>query len=79
MQVTCGLCERHAHGASLRFEGSHHWMGGPNLKGSRNLEGVECRLDIELCDRCAERMEKHLKRAIPKRLMEFAPLVEAHA
>jgi hypothetical protein len=29
------------------------------------------RLDIRLCASCGNRIEKHLKRAIPKRLMVF--------
>ena len=36
--------------------------------------GAQTDLHIAVCDPCAGKLEKHLKRAIPKRLMTFSPL-----
>lgn len=37
-------------------------------------KGERVALHIPLCETCGNRIEKHLKRAIPKRLMEIAEL-----
>lgn len=36
-------------------------------------------LHVPLCETCGNRIEKHLKRAIPKRLMEISELAPASA
>jgi len=58
---SCALCERPTPGpVTLTFH--------------RERRGEEVALAIGLCDACGDRMEKHLKRAIPKRLMQITPV-----
>lgn len=59
-EENCALCQRPARQSALSF--GH----------VRNGERVE--LDIRLCETCGTRIEKHIKRAIPKGLMRFSPL-----
>jgi hypothetical protein len=52
----CALCSRPTRETMLAFT---HRRGGEKVK-----------LEIALCDSCGDRLEKHLKRAIPKRLFD---------
>ena len=60
----CDLCEKEPGESSLVFMHRHE----------RANELVT--LSIRLCLSCGDRIEKHLKRAIPKRLMSITPLAE---
>ena len=53
----CALCDGMSREAALEFTSVR--------KGERVYFAVA------LCESCANRVEKHLKRVIPKRLMEF--------
>ncbi len=53
---TCALCSAPSCGSGLVF---FH-----ERKGTRQW------LEVGLCETCGNRMEKHLKRAVPKRLFE---------
>lgn len=57
---SCALCESLSQEAALTF---HH---------VRKAERVW--VELPLCEVCANRLEKHLKRMIPKRLMAFSRL-----
>jgi len=59
----CSLCAEETQDSGLVF---HHL---------RQNERVS--LEITLCNSCGQRIEKHLKRAIPKRLMTFEPVLES--
>jgi hypothetical protein len=54
-RTCCSICNGWSYGNVLRFE--------------RQDGSTRHSFDLVLCERCAERLEKHLKRAIPKRLM----------
>jgi hypothetical protein len=54
----CALCSGPSHESALVF--TH----------VRERERVD--LEVPLCEACGTRMEKHLKRAVPKRLMTFS-------
>jgi protein-arginine kinase activator protein McsA len=58
----CALCQEVSREAVLAFH---------NVRKSERVT-----LEIPLCEGCANRLEKHLKRAIPKRLMEFGRVAE---
>ena len=55
----CALCGGWSRGTSLRFE--------------HERPGERVRLEMHLCTTCGDRIEKHLKRAIPVRSMEIIP------
>jgi len=55
----CALCGGWSRGTSLRFE--------------HERPGERVRLEMHLCTTCGDRIEKHLKRAIPVRSMEIVP------
>ncbi len=59
---TCALCPAQRSGSGLVF---FHERRGERLW-----------LEIGLCETCGNRMEKHLKRAIPKRLFGTTPTAE---
>ncbi|HEX2094740.1 MAG TPA: hypothetical protein VHG28_20215 [Longimicrobiaceae bacterium] len=59
----CGLCGGWSRCTRLSF--SHDRADGRLI------------LDMHLCTTCGDRIEKHLKRAIPLRSMEIIPLREA--
>jgi hypothetical protein len=44
---------------------------GVGLTFDHVRRGQAVALEIDLCETCANRVEKHLKRIIPKRLMEI--------
>lgn len=56
----CALCQAPGPQSRLAFKHVH--------------EGGRTDLEIALCADCGDRIEKHLKRAVPKRLMRFAAL-----
>lgn len=57
--------------------------GGASRETVINFHHVRKRqrviLHVPLCETCGNRLEKHLKRAIPKRLMEIVELAPAGA
>jgi CheY-like chemotaxis protein len=53
----CALCDGVSRESALSFV--HH------------RKGERASLDVPLCETCGNRLEKHLKRVIPKRLIEF--------
>jgi hypothetical protein len=57
----CALCSGAIREATLAFT---HRRGGEKVN-----------LQITLCGSCGDRLEKHLKRAIPKRLFDRTPAV----
>gem|GEM_PF-2766862 len=59
----CPLCGGWSRGTSLRFE--------------HERPGERVRLEMYLCTSCGDRIEKHLKRAIPLRSMEVTSTEEA--
>jgi hypothetical protein len=61
----CALCGGWSRGTSLRFD--------------HERPGERVRLEMHLCTTCGDRIEKHLKRAIPVRSMEITPTEEAAA
>lgn len=63
MPHVCGMCGSWARGSELDF--------------AHERRGEVVHLQLPLCTSCADRLEKHLKRAIPKRLMELKPLLSA--
>jgi len=58
---TCALCPNGSHETVLLF------------RHIRNQEQVD--LEVPLCGDCGNRLEKHIKRAIPKRLMRVSPVL----
>lgn len=59
----CALCGGWSRGTTLRFE--------------HERERERVRLELNLCTQCGDRIEKHLKRAIPARSMEVTRAEEA--
>jgi hypothetical protein len=59
----CALCAGWSRGTSLHFE--------------HERAGERVRLEMNLCTACGDRIEKHLKRAIPVRSMEVTRAEEA--
>jgi hypothetical protein len=59
LRAGCALCGGASREATLAFA---HRRGGENVS-----------LEIALCGSCGDRLEKHLKRAIPKRLFDRTP------
>lgn len=60
----CALCPARAvAGARLRFEA---------VERVEQRAPTRVRLDAPLCQRCANRLYKHLKRVIPKRRFEVS-------
>lgn len=59
----CALCAGWSRGTSLHFE--------------HERAGERVRLEMHLCTTCGDRIEKHLKRAIPVRSMEVTRTEEA--
>ena len=55
--VSCSLCSAETRGTVLIFK---HVRRGQRVT-----------LDIALCQECGNNLEKHLKRAVPKRLMNI--------
>jgi len=55
----CALCQAPGPQSRLAFKHVH--------------EGGRTDLEIALCADCGDRIEKHLKRAVPKRLMRLSP------
>jgi hypothetical protein len=62
MGALCGLCGRHADEGVIRFCG---------VRPHREIGAVRAWLELALCEACGKNLEKHLKRAIPKRLFSF--------
>lgn len=60
-QPICPLCGKAVGKSPLIFQ------------HTRSRSGESLSLDIRLCENCGDRVEKHLKRMIPKRLMIVAP------
>jgi uncharacterized protein YlaI len=58
--VRCATCDGEAQESAITFV------------HVRN--GERAHLELPLCEACGGRLEKHLKRAIPKRLFTFRPL-----
>jgi hypothetical protein len=50
------------------------WSRGTQLRFTHEREGERVSLEMPLCRACGDRIEKHLKRAIPRRAMEVTPL-----
>jgi len=63
--TTCTLCSGASRETVLVF---HH---------VRKAERVT--LELALCETCGNQLEKHLKRAIPKRLMEYKTIERLRA
>lgn len=58
---TCPLCARPmTPGAILTF--------------SHGRKGEQVELEIAICKECGSRIEKHLKRVVPRRLMRFTEM-----
>jgi hypothetical protein len=60
-QPLCPLCGKAAGKSPLIFQ------------HMRSRSGELLTLDIRVCETCGDRVEKHLKRMIPKRLMVVTP------
>jgi hypothetical protein len=50
------------------------WSRGTQLQFSHPREQDHVSLELHLCRNCGDRIEKHLKRAIPRRAMDVTPL-----
>jgi|GEM_PF-2766858 len=57
LRTRCAICQQWSSESTLTF--AH----------TRGAERV--RLEITICEPCGTRLEKHLKRAVPKRLFSF--------
>lgn len=70
--MNCGLCGSGGAQGALAFlcrvPASPHVSSLPT-KGHREPHTVQ--LDEPLCERCGQRLYKHLKRALPKRLFRI--------
>ncbi len=53
------------------------WSRGTTLRFEHERPGERVRLEMNLCTSCGDRIEKHLKRAIPLRSMEVTSTEEA--
>lgn len=53
------------------------WSRGTSLQFAHERPGERVRLEMHLCTACGDRIEKHLKRAIPVRSMEITRTEEA--
>lgn len=53
------------------------WSRGTTLNFEHERLGERVRLEMNLCTACGDRIEKHLKRAIPLRSMEITQSEEA--
>ncbi len=56
-QTRCALCQKWSAESTLTFA---------HTRGAQRV-----RLEITVCEPCGSRLEKHLKRAVPKRLFAF--------
>lgn len=50
----------------------HHWSSESTLMFTHTRGPERVTLEITVCEPCGSRLEKHLKRAVPKRLFDFA-------
>lgn len=53
------------------------WARGSHLQFVHERREEEARLELPLCSSCGDRLEKHLKRAVPGRLMAVTRLAGA--